>query len=106
MITETIEAMIPDWLLSHGWDEAKWINNGHCNFFAAEVESKVPGARMCWDDRRWHCFVVYRGRFYDAEAPLGVDRPSDLPYYQRHKIKTRMSFTNAYRVKEMFTPHP
>ena len=30
-----------------------------------------------------HCFVEYQGRFYDSEAPEGVDDYRDLPFFKR-----------------------
>ncbi len=32
-------------------------------------------------NRVWlsHCFIVYQGRFFDAECPEGVDTPFSLP---------------------------
>lgn len=66
------------------------INNGSCEDWANEVEALVPGAEAVWLDEFGgtefgeehdvpHCAVLYAGRWYDAEAPHGVDRPEDLP---------------------------
>lgn len=66
------------------------INHGPCATFARDVCSIIHGARYIWDGEIdteqdvWvycHCFVVYRGRFYDALCPDGVDRWWELPYF-------------------------
>jgi|TARA_Y100000034_G_scaffold113405_1_gene148393 hypothetical protein len=88
-----------------------YINNGNCEQFAEIICEQIEGAEAWWgdmigeeDDDFWgledienwvedhayaHCFIVYKGRYYDSEAPEGVDHPKDLPLYQKHQILAR-----------------
>jgi len=79
-----------------------YINCGHCEEFANIICERIEGAKAYWGDEfseefwdmdipNWvegeawsHCFVVYKGRYYDSEAPRGVDHPKDLPLYINH----------------------
>lgn len=64
------------------------INCGDCEKFAYHVADIFPGARVEWDDVQpgvelgacaGHAFVIYRGRYYDSEAPEGVSHWKELP---------------------------
>jgi len=77
------------------WD----INNGYCEDWAMAVEDEVEGAVMYWIEdlapgdlglspvvvdkiaskAPSHAVIVYKGRFYDAQTPEGVESPLDLP---------------------------
>lgn len=79
------------------------INAGNCGDFANEIDDQIPGAIAVWGDELessfwseqfkmlafwqdivWgHCFVMFNGRFYDSECPLGCDYPNELPFFQR-----------------------
>ena len=70
------------------------INTGNCDEFAADLEQRFPEGRAVWGDEipkafkgrgdhSGHCFFKFKSRYYDSEAPLGVKRPDDLPYYIR-----------------------
>lgn len=77
------------------------INDGLCDQFAGVIERQFEEAKALWgdeltkefwetDDDDWithhapyHCFIVFRGKYYDSESPEGVDHPIDLFYYQR-----------------------
>jgi hypothetical protein len=104
-ITEVINALVKDYFLMYkefDFDQACDINDGCCGDFAADVASRVDGAKEIWGDEleeefwdmgieHWiedhadaHCFIEYNGRYYDAEAPEGVDHPRDLPLYINH----------------------
>lgn len=63
------------------WD----INDGLCDWWAGVVCEAVPDAEALWLDDivgvgGAHCAVRWRGRWYDAEATEGVDRPELLPF--------------------------
>jgi len=78
------------------------INNGLCDDFADIICEQIEGAEALWGEafseefwdmpyEHWieevamcHCFIVFEGRYYDAEAPNGVDHPRDLPLYINH----------------------
>ena len=79
-----------------------YINCGHCEPFAETIVKQIEGAEGYWGDNfdaefwgidvehwvedhaAYHYFILYKGRYYDAEAPEGVDHPKDLPLYQKH----------------------
>jgi hypothetical protein len=78
-----------------------YINCGYCEEFAGTIVKQIEGAEAYWGDNfdadfwgvdiedwvvdhaAYHCFIVYKGRYYDSEAPEGVDHPKDLPLYQK-----------------------
>ena len=76
--------------------EPSEINHGNCEDFALELTTLIPEADMYWAEDWFevdmfsvrdsmslgHCFVVFKGRFYDSERPEGVDNPLDLPFFQ------------------------
>lgn len=78
--------------------DAYHINCGLCEDFAIDLIVVMGGDPyrgsddiwMAWhdempdcteDEATWHahCFVVYQGRYYDSEAPEGVNHWRDLP---------------------------
>ncbi len=70
------------------------INQGYCEEFAEEICKQIDGATEEWGDEAphlftafhspdVHCYIVYDGRYYDAEEPYGVDSPNKLPLYNR-----------------------
>jgi hypothetical protein len=56
------------------------INNGQCEEWAYAAAELIPEAFPAWMDED-HCVLVYRGRFYDADCPDGVDDVEDLPMF-------------------------
>ncbi len=67
------------------------INDGGCCDFAAAVVRRFECARAEWGcdvapELEWcgcHCYIVFDGRYYDAECFDGVARPHGLPFYRR-----------------------
>lgn len=69
------------------------VNNGYCEEWANLVVEHLPGAQVVdpgnfsgnSDDslEAGHVFVLYRGKFYDAEATDGVSSWLELPYFTR-----------------------
>jgi hypothetical protein len=87
-ITEAIDVLVKLWKELFD-SSAAGVNFGDCEWFAEEVCGLVPGAEAFWgdeltgvnedtDDYAYHCFVRYNGRYYDSEAPWGVDDWRDL----------------------------
>ena len=89
-----------------GYKSAFEINNGACEEFAQKIESKVTGARevatqnysdidgiITIKGKRvslpGHCWITYKGKYYDAETPEGVTNYLDLKIFKkvigRHK---------------------
>jgi len=74
------------------------VNSGQCEHFAQTLCVTLPGARLQyieefvgWDSPDYpggHIWVLYNGRLYDSETPLGVTHWTELPIYQRN-IKRR-----------------
>lgn len=108
MIREAILANLEKW--EENGFTAESINEGECDQFAREIADTVPGAAMTWDFEQsgdtktefhyMHCFVLYRGRFYDSETPDGVDHWMNLPTFQRHiecgnALRARMAATGC-----------
>ena len=70
------------------------ICDGQCEEFASFVQKRIPEAEMVGPeifpegseefDFLWgHTFLQIGDKYYDAEAPQGVDHPIDLPLYKR-----------------------
>jgi hypothetical protein len=107
MRKKTITQIIIDLLNSERWCEnAPYeINNGDCEAFTMDIIDELGGEdapRLFMDntppdawgdsDAPEHCWVVYEGRFYDAECPGGVKTREELPIFvkwARSKAKAR-----------------
>lgn len=77
------------------------INMGLCCFFAERLVGLLgEDASIRWGvadsefftpahepDR--HCYVLYDGRYYDAEEPYGVKSPDLFPFFMRHLHHTK-----------------
>lgn len=68
------------------------INNGECEDFQQAVIAAFPEAHERVTESYptaagmpGHCWVYFRGRHYDAEAPGGVDRWQRLPIFRRRR---------------------
>lgn len=70
------------WLLPDHYD-AEDFNHGLCADVAEAVLSRIPGAHDRESYFAHHVFIEYRGRYYDSEAPEGVDHPNQLPIFRR-----------------------
>lgn len=83
-----------------GDDDPHEINCGDCDDFAEEIASKVPGAEVLRlvevlfpdldpdemeEEYPSHWLIEYKGRYYDAEVPIGVKSIKKLPIMIRHK---------------------
>jgi hypothetical protein len=89
-ISETIRDLVDEYN-QHPYD----INDGNCECFALDVQKRYPEVTVFWGDAILelfpktyvdpspHCFVYYKGRFYDAEEPDGTLHPMFLPFYFR-----------------------
>lgn len=79
------------------WEEftPEVCNNGFCDVFAEKFREEYPGAELWSTD--WglgytfgHVWVRYKGKFYDAETPNGVDDWRDIPFIQRlYKLRKK-----------------
>ena len=77
----------------NGWSSYA-INTGRCADFALDLVDLIPQGKAIWGenikhkfpkhiDGGGHCFFVCQGRYYDSEAPQGVEKPHLLKYYKR-----------------------
>ena len=106
-ITKAIKALVTQYIsgVNYHPSSAYDINNGLCEEFAMIIDEQIEGAYMSWGDQlddkfwgmardhriyRWaeehafgDCFIIFKDRYYDSEAPEGVDHPKDLPFYVR-----------------------
>lgn len=69
------------------------INNGQCQEFAEALQQRVRGATLMevgtdengdFNEDPIHFFVKFKGRYYDAEAPLGVRDWRNLPIFHNY----------------------
>ncbi len=71
------------------------INNGNCDAWAENVKDLLPAHRVeIWEtlfgfSDTTHVFLRIDGKFYDAEAPKGVDDHNDLPIFAKLFAKTK-----------------
>lgn len=89
-LPDVIRWLIPIFCEQHGLCGAESINEGYCELFATTAAYYVDDAVPLWDSETdnprgysCHCFIEYCGRFYDSEAPDGVDDWMELPIYAR-----------------------
>jgi len=60
------------------------INTGRC-YNWAWIASKILDAKLCTIRELYgHAFILKNNKFYDAEAPNGVDNWWELPYFQNN----------------------
>jgi len=66
----------------------KVCNSGFCDIYASKLSKLLPGSEQ-WDTEEQgpsgtlgHVWVEFKGKFYDAETPDGVDDWKDLPWMQ------------------------
>jgi hypothetical protein len=62
-------------------EDPQKINSGECEDFLMAMADMLPGVFEM--DHLGHIFARIDNRYYDAEAPEGVDDWRDLPYFQR-----------------------
>ena len=84
MTLQQVMAMATEYMLEQNFNTAKDINNGGCFAWCTEViayiECKIV-ARAYADG--YHCFIEYRGKYYDSETTQGIRRWQNLPYFKR-----------------------
>ncbi len=80
IITDTIEKLLTEWVAT-----PIEINSGLCDYFAMEIQERVPYAKEecseIYNAPVGHVWVSYKGRHYDAQAPDGVSDWSQLPIF-------------------------
>ena len=86
-IKNIILALIKEWNISP-YD----INNGQCEYFSMEVIKRMDGYSDCltevctenfveFGELAGHCWILYKGKHYDAESPQGVKNWKQLPIF-------------------------
>lgn len=75
-----------------GFDDPSDINWGDCAYFAKLVKKVLPTAKLFYDGKRrepqdyfTHCYLQYKGKYYDSEVPHGISDWNDLPTYIRER---------------------
>jgi hypothetical protein len=74
------------------WDEftPTVINTGFCDIFAENLKKEL-GPEAKYNDTPYsdgsgtfgHTWIEYKGRYYDAEIPKGVDTIKEIPFVKR-----------------------
>jgi hypothetical protein len=66
----------------------KVCNTGFCDIYASKLSKLLPGSKQ-WDTEEMgpsgtlgHVWVEFKGKFYDAETPDGVQDWKQLPWMQ------------------------
>lgn len=98
--------------VKNGCQSISDINSGYCEDFAEDIHKKFPKAEPMWGDqlpknfwkmsRNWinwiaayHCFIEYKGKYYDSESPNGVKHPIFLKCFQRMLQFGKYKFNSA-----------
>lgn len=97
-ITEVIRDVLQYPGFSYAVNDPSLINEGDCSQFATKVVDRLGAGKVVWscDNPEWdqvlgdwcRAFVEYEGKYYDSEAPEGVNTVFELPFYKRHGAKT------------------
>lgn len=84
----------------YDFEDISVINTGWCYVWAWLARLRYPRAELwVFDDAdHMHAFVRVGNLWYDAERPKGVNRISDLPFFQDHDIVR--PWENAYRFSD------
>ena len=88
-LRKSIESLLKDWE-SQGFD-AESINQGCCSFFANAIKKQYPEITVFWNSEMEddpygeliHCFIYYKGLYFDSEMIYGVSYWMDLPIFER-----------------------
>ena len=86
-ISDVIRALRDAFVAELGVSSYMAINGGECETFAALLQDIMGEGVTWWDDEldedysKAHCFFYYRGKYYDAECPQGVQDWKSLPLY-------------------------
>ena len=82
-ITTVINDTIAEWhrgvgLNASPGDTPEQINHGNCDGFAWDVYEKLDAGGVLENHVVGHFWVIYEGKHYDAEHPLGVSDAEEL----------------------------
>jgi hypothetical protein len=66
------------------------INSGRCVSVAQRVHDNVEGTTMMKVGYKYHVWIMYDGKHYDAEVPTGVYNYTNLPFFARMSEKNIM----------------
>lgn len=85
-ISSVIKQKLEEWIAENKVKNAKQANQNLCEKFASEIVREVPGAEKInsvsiSSHVPKHVFIKYKNKFYDSEAPSGVDRWWQLPFF-------------------------
>lgn len=103
-ISQIIRSERKKFVQQHNFSKYSDINVRDCATFANIIIDKVEGAVLADDGNWWklsglprtdmlqgHWWIYYQGKHYDAECPLGVDHPRELPFFNQYgKGKTKI----------------
>jgi hypothetical protein len=90
------------------WDTfgGKECNNGFCDIFARNLSKYLPGSKiMSTEDPRnetlGHVWVEYKGKYFDAETPNGVNSWKELPWMKEFYAKNNSYPSNIENLNEV-----
>ena len=90
------------------WDKfgGKECNNGFCDIFARNLSKYLPGSKiMNTEDPRnntlGHVWIEYKGKYYDAETPNGVNSWKQLPWMKEFYSKNKSYPTDIENLNEV-----
>lgn len=90
------------------WDKfgGKECNNGFCDIFATNLSKYLPGSKiMSTEDPRnntlGHVWIEYKGKYFDAETPNGVDSWKQLPWMKEFFAKNNSYPTDIENLNEV-----
>lgn len=95
-------------LVDKNWNEfgGEECNNGFCDIFAKNLKKHLPGSKiMSTEDPRnntlGHVWVEYKGKYFDAETPNGVDSWKQLPWMIEFYSKNNSYPTDIENLNEI-----
>lgn len=85
-LAKAIDDLALELMVKYNFKSQKEINAGLCGFFAGRLVLAFKQTPLFLAEGPGHVFVVCPAtrRYYDSEAPYGVELPALLPFYQRN----------------------
>lgn len=98
-IAEACERAAREVIAECGLMDKVHVNAGWCDYAAEKIVAYAGAGEVRALDGLGHFVAKINGRYYDVEAPQGVDHPNQLPYARRKFRLMALDFHASLRVQ-------